>query len=312
MQNTLEFKTFTADKYTELINFYNGLFPDEPIGLEPLQDFDTKRSVNRVLIYQKQNLTAYYDYRLNDNSKENGQTIKIICKNDISKPRLESIYIHLGNSIKVSSPKHLITRILETEKTLHSFFLSNGFKEEERMWPSTLILDNFESKTLEGSLEKAQSLGIRFKTLTEFENNESTQLMYYNCVRQCLQDVPTAEEINIWPFETWKERYWESKERLAEGSFMAFDRDKLVGISQLVISAKEGNLKTGLTGVLRDYRAKGIAKALKLLATKYAIAKGYKTISTYNHSINKPMLAINEAMGYEKSPAVIFLKKHLH
>lgn len=311
MHTTLEFRNFEVSHYPEIIELHNQVYPNEPTELELLQDFDSKRMVSRVVVKNQNTIIAYYQFRINDNSTEKGLVIDIICEDKTSLESLSSIYSHLQKTITPENPKHLITKVYEPNKVLHNYYLSMGFIEQERMWPSSLDLKTFNRSSLEGSVEKAQSQGINFKTLADFENNTETQTMYYNCLAQCLKDVPTAEPINIWPFELWKERFWNSKNRITNGNFMALDGKTLVGISQLWPSAKEGDIKTGLTGVLGSYRGKGIAKALKLLATDYAIDNDYKTISTHNHSINKPMLAINEAMGYSKSPAIIFLKRAL-
>jgi len=311
MQNSLVFRDFENNDYSQVIDFYNNLYPDDPTELDQLQSFDQKRNVKRVLVFENENLKAYYQHRPNDNSKENGFVLKIACESTTSSDLLSNIYRQLQSKLQTSELNHFITRVHEPETTLHNFFLSKGFLEEERMWPSTLFLESYSQTFLQCSLKAAKANGIQFKTLADFEDNETTQRMFYTCVTQCLLDVPTAESIDIWPFDLWRERYWNSNNHVAETNFLAFDGSKLVGISQLVPSPKIGNIRTGLTGVLSNYRKQGIAKALKQLATDYAIANGYETISTTNHSINKPMLGINEAMGYIKSPAIIFLKKIL-
>ena len=51
--------------------------------------------------------------------------------------------------------------------------------------------------------------------------------------------------------------------------------------------------------------------ALKLRTVKYARAHAYREIRTNNDSRNRPMLRINEAMGFVKEPAWITFEKRL-
>ena len=51
--------------------------------------------------------------------------------------------------------------------------------------------------------------------------------------------------------------------------------------------------------------------ALKLKAVEYARSHGLKQIRTWNDSLNRPMLAINEALGFAREPAWITFGKDL-
>jgi GNAT superfamily N-acetyltransferase len=104
---------------------------------------------------------------------------------------------------------------------------------------------------------------------------------------------------------------FDSPNYLPEGNFIALDGDRYVGMSTLRTSqASPDEYYVGFTGVLRDYRGKGIAMALKLKAIAFARQRGIKQIKTWNDSSNRPMLRINEALGFAKQPAWIsYLKK---
>lgn len=64
-------------------------------------------------------------------------------------------------------------------------------------------------------------------------------------------------------------------------------------------------LNTDDTGVIRDYRRRGIALALKVHGIAHAKENGYKKIRTMNESTNRAMLNINERLGFAKRPAWI-------
>jgi GNAT superfamily N-acetyltransferase len=113
------------------------------------------------------------------------------------------------------------------------------------------------------------------------------------------------------PFETWLRHVRDNPSTIPEGYFIALDGERYVGMSSLERRETGEDLETGFTCVLREYRGKGIAMALKLLAIGYARQRGVPFIRTENDSTNRPMLRINEALGFARQPAWILLAKQL-
>ena len=70
-------------------------------------------------------------------------------------------------------------------------------------------------------------------------------------------------------------------------------------------------LRNGITGVKREHRRKGLALALKLRGIEYAQACNIERIWTTNESNNRPILTINERLGFIKQPALIDVAKDL-
>jgi GNAT superfamily N-acetyltransferase len=215
----------------------------------------------------------------------------------------------LQEQIRPLKPSSLITVVTETWWE-HDFYKSAGFKVYDSMWASTLDLTTFDPKPFEVYLEKSKQAGIEVKTLPEFPHHEDTfRRTWYALVVELLQNVPSATPFIPWSYETWLARAVNDSGLLPEGSFFALHNNEFVGLSQLWKSSRPRTLQTGLTAVKAPYRRKGIAQTLKVKAALFAKDYGVQFIRTNNHQINRPMLSINETMGFVKEPARLFLKK---
>jgi len=126
-------------------------------------------------------------------------------------------------------------------------------------------------------------------------------------VRRDIPHPPDVELVDV-PFE----QYWQRHERgqlLPAGYFVAVDGDWYVGTSTLWLAPEPQVLRTGLTGVRRAYRRRGIAFALKVRSLEFGKAQGYVSVQTENELNNRGMLAINDELGFVKNPAWVHYLK---
>jgi len=56
-----------------------------------------------------------------------------------------------------------------------------------------------------------------------------------------------------------------------------------------------------MTGILRSYRRRGLATALKRYALEQARSWGASTVRTVNHPTNRPIIDANRKLGFLES-----------
>ena len=156
--------------------------------------------------------------------------------------------------------------------------------------------------------------GIRITTLADAMGRDPGALQKaFDLNEDCRMDVPSVDPPTRHTFDEFRRDDIDAPNALLDAFFIAIDTDgRYLGVSNMFRSLDDPLfLWQGLTGVRREARGKGIAVALKLRTVRYAIDRGVEHIKTWNDIHNKPMLSINEAMGFARLPAWISYEKDL-
>jgi GNAT superfamily N-acetyltransferase len=136
------------------------------------------------------------------------------------------------------------------------------------------------------------------------------QRHWYDLECECWLDVPLPEPPTVGRFEEFASRF-DSPNYEPRAHFIALDDGKYVGLAGFWISSvQKEKLYTGLTGVVRSHRRKGIATALKVRAARFARDYGATIIETDNEEHN-PMFDLNLELGFVAQPAWLDFRKVL-
>jgi RimJ/RimL family protein N-acetyltransferase len=147
------------------------------------------------------------------------------------------------------------------------------------------------------SMER-QNIGLT--TVAEWKDEEKLRKLY-RLSERTVQDVPHTLPIVPELYEDFLKRF-ESPDRRLDRWWIAIDGDRPVAMSYLKFPPVRGTIWTGYTCTDRDYRGRGIARAVKLQSLAQGAELGVTVVQTDNDSENAPMLHINERLGYERRP----------
>lgn len=218
------------------------------------------------------------------------------------------LYDHLADSIARFEPGKLSAGVREDYAASRRFVERRGFVEQMREWENHLDVATYDPTAFAGKPEAVEASGLRIATLSALmlEDPDGWGRRLFDCSNAAAADIPSADAHTDPDFETWYKRFIGSPNLLPDGYMVALDGPEYVGVSTLWASQGEPNVAyTGITGVRREYRRRGIALALKLRALDWAVANGYAKVKTWNNTGNQGMLAINYALGFKPQPAWI-------
>ena len=210
--------------------------------------------------------------------------------------------------------KKLRTIVIEAtgEEPAVAFLKKRGFVELERIKPSHLNVTNFDATPFNGAIERVEQSGIRLFSYADLEDTEENRHKLYDLCTQIDRDMPhrDSQEAESPSYDFWIKEvdlpYW-----CWDGIILAESDGKWVGVTQLFFDPDTNIGGTSITGVLKEYRGRGLATALKLRVIEAAKARNCPIITTENQEDNAPMLAINRKLGFQPDRHLVSYVKAL-
>ena len=191
------------------------------------------------------------------------------------------------------------------------FARQRGFVEKMRFSESHLDLATFDPAPYAPVIERVKAQGITLTCARALAGDPDWVRKLWDLEWETAQDVPGVEDFSRLPLEQWQENLIESDVFLPEGYIVAHVDGEYIGQSALWADRASDMLYTGLTAVKREWRRRGVATAMKVLALTWGQANGNTIVKTDNEVNNEPMLAINRQLGFVKQPDQIDVVKVL-
>jgi mycothiol synthase len=128
----------------------------------------------------------------------------------------------------------------------------------------------------------------------------------YEVGEEAQRDVPGLDGHQAWTFDEWKAWEIDRPSNLPELCFIALEGDRVAGYALLQIFGDAAY--HGFTAVGRDWRRRGVGRALTARQIGSAKAMGFKRLLCESEERNVPMRRLTDSMGYTPLPAAIVLQ----
>lgn len=197
----------------------------------------------------------------------------------------------------------LESTIRDDDPAVKRFVEKRGFEIWSHLFESTLELAFFDEHRFDDLLARVHADGFRFFSLAEAGITDENKHKLYDVNRACSLDDPSSDG-SFPDFYAFSKNVFDAAWFRADTQILAAHGEHWMGLSAIGIYKEDSHAYNAVTGVLRQYRRRGVAQALKLQTILLAKREGMRYIRTHNDSRNAPMLAINRKLGYKPEPGV--------
>tara|TARA_B100001142_G_scaffold260287_1_gene262638 strand:- start:1263 stop:2228 length:966 start_codon:yes stop_codon:yes gene_type:complete len=304
-ETDLEFRELA--RIDNLVNHDSIDHPDDDKREWGLRDKSLIR--DRILLYKDSLLIGaiYYSQGRDKNDRTTFFTLNIDPDYNTQQSR-ELLYNRMIKDIKLFNSNKILTGIYEHPNydLVKKFLIENKFKLVQTNREYSCDITNINIEKYYPLLKKLESEGIKFydskEEMTDWPD-------HYKKLEELgwtySQDFPIPDGIEHTrsPFDLYIKHINDYYENYYGVEIVAVLNGEYIGSTDLEVYDKTEPHKawTGGLGVLKNYRRKGLATALKIKAIERLREKGITEVRTDNEE-NNPMYKINVALGFEPVP----------
>lgn len=220
--------------------------------------------------------------------------------------RLTSMWHWLSREAEATGSQILEGYCAEDEPEMLEAMARTGFRRDrqEKVWELDLDKhgDRLQREAADARTRLARD-GIKLVTVAGWDDPEAVAKLHV-LDGQTRKDMPSTFPSLPETLADFTRRI-NAPDRPQDRWWIAVDGDSPVAMSYLRFPPVRGPVVTGYTACDREYRGRGLARAVKLQTLAQAVEQGVLFVYTDNDSENAPMLHINETLGYRARPGFI-------
>ena len=307
----VDIRPFTDADYPAVVDLWNAVHPLRPQTAAELEREDrtlpAKYRWERLVAEHNGAIVgmALYDQNPGMYHPQVFQVDVVVAEAHRSRGIGRRLHEELLRRLAPQRPIRRVGRIYADDAHAAAFADRLGYREIKRDVNSALDLQSFDPAPWRHVLDRVDAQGITFVRMADISVDDPRIRAYYEFFGVVRADVPRSMPATPIDFDFFLAEVVQAPDALREASFLVFDGDRCIGLTQVYRSDASDELQTGLSGIDRAYRRRGIGSALKVRSLAAAKALGYPSIRTDNDARNEGMLAVNRALGFVERPAQV-------
>jgi mycothiol synthase len=306
---------YSDDDYERLVAIDNAVFVSYALSVEEWRHRDESRAkgayFQREMIELRGRVVAYG--QVEQLAEPHKFFFLVALDPQHERPDIRPAFFERAlSALAAHKPKALSSGALENNANDVAFLEASGFQPVLREISSELDMMDFDEDVFRPIANQVAAAGIDILSLGQLQRRDPEwKANLYELFYTLLADVPSNNPVEKLPLADFEHTMLRGPNYDVNGWFVALAGREYVGMSQ--VSQNKVNpeqMYGGLTGVVKSYRRRGIATALKLRGIRYARQIGAKRIVVFNEESN-PMVRLNLQLGFWPKPAWVIYEKEL-